>query len=200
MKYKAVLFDLDGTLVDAVRLHEEAFIESVKEHTGIEISSNFHDNYLNGLSTKKKLRILEDISVDYYDKIFIRKQELTLKFIVEQIKEDKSKIELMDKLKQEGYRIACVTNSIRASAELLLQYVGVSSYIELLVSNEDVEKPKPSAEGYLKAISHFELEPTDCLVVEDNDFGVRAANNAGCSVYRVSNPQDVSWDNIKSQL
>ena len=197
---KAIFLDLDNTLVPASHLHKDAFIKAVKEFTGIEISNNFHDNFLDGLPTKKKLRFISDIPVEKHESISSRKQELTIQLIEEKIHNDPSKVELLIKLKLSEYKVACVTNAIRKTAKLMLERTGIWPYFDLLISNEDVVKSKPNPEPYFKAMSYFDVPSCQCLAVEDNYNGIDSAKRAGIKVWEVSGPDEVIWSNIQKYL
>lgn len=199
-KIKLVALDLDGVLVDAVKIHQDAFINAVNEITNILISNQFHENHLNGLPTKKKLKVLADIPLSLHDKISERKQELTIDLIDKKLKADAIKIELLSKLKAGDFKTACVTNSIRKTAKLMLDRVGIWPYIDLLVSNEDVNQPKPNSEPYFRAMTYFDLPAAECLGVEDTDIGATSVLKAGIKLWKVNGPAEVNWLNIQEYL
>lgn len=72
----------------------------------------------------------------------------------------------------------------------------LSGYLDVVMSNQDVVNGKPDPEIYLKTITKLGLKPNECLVVEDNDNGIRAARAAGASLMIVSSIYDVSLENI----
>ena len=71
----------------------------------------------------------------------------------------------------------------------MMDKANLSQYLDLIVSNEDVTKPKPDPEMYCRAIAHFGLRPDECLVVEDNEDDIKAAKASGAHLLVV---QDVS--------
>jgi HAD superfamily hydrolase (TIGR01509 family) len=76
----------------------------------------------------------------------------------------------------------------------MLEYAGLLKFMDVIVTNEDVMEGKPSPEGYLLAMRTLGVEPKNCVVVEDGDYGVLAAKNAGARVIRVENPEDVDLE------
>ena len=72
--------------------------------------------------------------------------------------------------------------------------------IEIIITNEDVKTPKPDPEGYIKAISHFGLDPAEVLIVEDSDKGFQAASESGAHVMRVANATEVTFEKVKSYI
>lgn len=128
---KAILFDLDGVLVDAVKLHQRAFLEAVRPYK--EITEEYHMQYLNGLPTKKKLEKL-GFNLDIIEEINKAKQELTFKLIPEYIKPIPQVIKVINEVKKRKILFAVCSNSIRKSTELLLEYGGIKGF-EFIISN-----------------------------------------------------------------
>jgi beta-phosphoglucomutase len=192
---KLAIFDLDGVLVDACEWHRIALNQALREICNFEISLEDHYEIFNGLPTKEKLKILTKqkiVKKKDYDKISQRKQEITLQLIETHGTLDPTKVELIKALQENGVHVACFTNSIRQTAELMLRKCGILNLIELLVTNEDVKKPKPSSEGYLKVIRHFKVPKKNVIIVEDSPKGMAAAQAAKCRVIPVANATGVT--------
>ena len=73
-------------------------------------------------------------------------------------------------------------------------------YLDLIISNEDVKAPKPDPEMYLLAMKKFNLNPNECLIIEDNEHGVQAALASGAHLLKVSKPDDVSLERINNKI
>lgn len=80
------------------------------------------------------------------------------------------------------------------TTEFMLQYSGVSKFLDVLVTNEDVENPKPAPDGYLLAMKKLGSNPANTVVVEDGMHGIQAAKAAGARVVEVRDPGDVSLE------
>lgn len=184
---KAILFDLDGVLVDAVNLHQKAFLEAVKPYK--EIDEKYHMENLNGLPTKKKLEKL-GFYRDMIEKINSEKQEITFKLIPKTIKPIKEVVEVVEEVKKMGIPFAVCSNSIRKSTELLVEAGGIQG-AEFLISNQEVVNPKPHPEMYLKAIQRLGLNKEEILIVEDSPVGLEAARVTGANVCQIENPYDI---------
>ena len=104
---------------------------------------------------------------------------------------------LCNKLKANGYKIACVTNCIRRTAELMLKACGVYEHMDLLVSNEDALYNKPHPEPYIKAMVILECLPENCTIIEDSPKGLEAARLSGAAVIQVNNATEVIPEMIK---
>lgn len=194
---KAVLFDLDGVLVDACDWHYEALNRALKEVAGYEISRQDHETTYNGLPTKVKLKALAEkglIQESDIERISELKQELTVGVIEDLCTVDSSKTQLMARLKKEGYKLACVTNSIRKTARLMLKNSGVLEYLDCVISNEDVCNAKPHPEGYIKALVMLNCLPQNAIIVEDSPKGIQAAKLVGAKVVEVANATEVNGD------
>lgn len=201
-KYAAVVFDMDGVLIDARDWHFEALNDALRVF-GEEISLEDHLNRFDGLPTKIKLRMLEEegrIPSGLGSQIEAVKQERTLRAAAKLCFPNLEHLILLAELKREGYKVGVATNSIRSSASAMLSFAGVIELLDVLVTNEDVEKAKPDPAIYLKACESLGLNPRQVLVFEDNQYGIAAAKAAGCDVVEVENPQQLNLPFVESWL
>ena len=104
----------------------------------------------------------------------------------------------LSRLKSEGYHLACASNSIRNSIQLMMEQSDLLQYLDFFLSNQDVVKSKPDPEIYIKAIERLGLTPDECIVCEDNKNGIMAADRAGAHVLEISTVYDVNYENIMS--
>lgn len=192
---KLICFDLDGVLVDACEWHRIALNSALLEFSISPITIEDHYKTYNGLPTVKKLELLGITDAKLIESINDRKQELTKK-LIESLTVDDSKIELLKKLKNKSYLIACVTNSIRNTAEIMLSNTGQIRYLDFIITNQDVKNPKPSSEGYIKAMVLAECLPENTWIVEDSPKGIISAKNTGANVIEVKNSSEVVTDII----
>ena len=186
---------MDGVLVDACEWHRIALNEALKEVSNYEIPPEDHYNIFNGLPTKVKLNKLKELGIvkeESIQKIEDLKQEKTVEIINKLATKREEKIELIDYLKKNNIKVACYTNSIRLTAELMLQKTGVLDKLDLLVTNQDVKEPKPNPEGYIKCINHFNIRKENTIILEDSPKGLEAAKKSGALVVHVKNPEEVN--------
>jgi len=194
---KAILYDLDGVLVDATEWHYESLNEALKEISGFELSRFEHIRTFNGLPTNRKLEILFDqnrVKREDFDAIWNLKQKKTNEVIEKTASVDETKKRLHEGTK--AFKKICVTNSIRQTALLMLEKTGQQSFMDYIISNEDVNNPKPDPEGYIKAIQYLKLQPNECLIVEDSPKGIEAAKKSNAHVYEVKGYNDVTLENV----
>ncbi len=196
-KIKAIVFDLDGVLVDSRDMHYEALNEALAKVAGKDfvISRGEHETTYDGLSTQQKLELLvteKKLDPELKRKIFDLKQEGTIERFKTMInKPDPEMRETLQQWKRRGFPIGVASNCIRSSVMALLEALGILDQVDVIFSNEDVSKPKPDPEIYLKAAAAFGVTPQETLVIEDSLRGIRAARAAGARVYVVDSPRDV---------
>ena len=200
---KLIVFDLDGVLVEAKKIHYDTLNQSLREIDGkYVITESEHLSIYDGLKTTQKLEMLtknKGLDSTFYDKIWLRKQHLTIEAI-SQLQPDLQKIELFKELRDRGYKLACASNSIRRSVLVMLAKIGIIEYMDLIISNEDVKNSKPHPEMYWKAMSMMSVLPEETLIVEDSPHGLLAASRSRANVLRVDNPKDLVISKIIRKL
>lgn len=194
MTPKAILFDLDGVLVNMPDGHYEALNRALSVF-GARIEEDEHHSFFNGLPTKKKLEELERqgrLPLGLRDFINELKQTHTKEIIPKYCVPDYSKIILMRHLKSRGYKIACCSNSIKETLHMMLKSAHLFDYFDLIIGNNEVKNSKPDPEIYLTAFKRLEITPDEAIIVEDSPHGVAAAKASGGKVYQVRNVEDVN--------
>lgn len=201
---KAIIFDLDGVLVDAKLIHYNALNYALMEVDSIySISWDDHIKIYDGLPTSVKLDKLtatRNLSKDLHPTILKNKQKYTLELINKSVGKNDTLVSTMAKLKEDGYSIACCSNAIRRSIYAMLSRVGIIEYVDLIVSRSDVQNPKPHPEIFWKAMSIFEVTPHETVIVEDSPPGIIAASLSGACVVQVESPADVTYDLINTAI
>ena len=191
-----VLFDMDGVLIDATEWHYDALNEAL-EIFGFEIGREEHLARFNGMTTKKKLEILsleKGLPRDLHEIISEVKQDRTLRIAARKCFPTAAHLILLSTLKNKGMKVGVVTNSIRMTTEFMLQYSGVSKFLDVLITNEDIDLPKPAPDGYVLAMKNLGSKAENTVVVEDGMHGIQAAKAAGARVVEVKDPTQVSLE------
>lgn len=98
---------------------------------------------------------------------------------------------MLKKLKEKWIKIACCSNSIKNSIEMMLNKGMILDYFDLILSNEDVKESKPSPQIYQLAMEKFWVKPEECLVVEDSPHWIEAWTKSGAKVIVVNNATEV---------
>tara|TARA_B100000886_G_scaffold143575_2_gene97529 strand:- start:843 stop:1478 length:636 start_codon:yes stop_codon:yes gene_type:complete len=201
MAIKALLFDMDGVLIDAREWHYKALNKALN-HFGYNISIESHLSTFDGLPTSNKLKILTDslgLPKSLHKLINQLKQKYTIQYSHLYCKPQFNHRYALSFLSND-YKIAVCSNSIKDTVVTLMELSGLTKYIDLIISNEDVKKAKPDPEMYINAMNYLSVEPHECLIIEDNDHGVKAALASGGNLLRVCNPDDVTLENINNRI
>lgn len=202
MTIKAVLFDMDGVLIDAKEWHYEALNRAL-ELFGMPISRFDHLTTFDGLPTRKKLEMLSldrGLPNQLHEFLNEMKQRYTMEIVHTQCKPRFVHEYALSGLKSRGYKLAVCSNSVRATVETMMQKAELEKYLELMVSNEDVYKGKPDPEMYIKAMSYFQFQPDECLIVEDNENGIKAAQASGGHLLVVRDVAETNLENITERI
>lgn len=186
MKYKAIIFDLDGTVLNNEDLWSQAFLKvfaSLGIHDlkksphqkGIGLKANwatmidqFH------IQTNLSLTDLDHATHEAYFQL------------IDQIKLRSGFENYAQSLKNGGVKLALATSSHRPAVDYAVNKFRLNRFFEIIVTSEDVEHTKPDPETFLLAASKLGVSPQDCLVYEDAEAGIQAAQAAGMEVIKIN--------------
>jgi HAD superfamily hydrolase (TIGR01509 family) len=177
---RAVLLDMDGTLLDTERVYLDSLVAALNAHgytddivplchamvglPGPECEAMLHARYG------------EDFPLADINKAFIAKRDEILEA---GLPVKRGAVELLDALQAAEYPMAIVTSSSRRTADAHLRLAGIHDRFDAILTRDDVAKGKPSPDLYLLAASRFGAKPEACVAVEDSNHGVTAALAAG---------------------
>ena len=197
---KLIIFDLDGVLVEAKNIHFEALNKALGEKYAIEW--NEHLSTYDGLKTNQKLEMLskeKGFDRDLHNVVWEEKQKITNEKL-KNISPHSNLIDLLKKLSEDGFKIACCSNSIRKTVLTVLSKLDIIEYFDQILSNEDVKNSKPHPEIYWKVISEMGVIAEETLIVEDSPYGLLAASRTHAPILRVKSPKEVNIDNLYRKL
>lgn len=193
---------MDGVLIDCKHIHAKAFISSWNISNPLfQMDEVFHHKYLDGRNTYAKIDYLQkyfNISVDKLE-IFNNKQVQTLTAL-ELFEYSNTISEVFEQLQKDGYTLACASNSIRPTVDIILNKLNITRYFSLILSNEDVENPKPNSEIYQKVMANLGYRPSDTYIFEDSEIGLTAAKASGANVIRIHDSKDLNYPFITKSL
>ncbi len=200
---KAVIFDLDGTLIDSMWVWEVVDQEFYIKHglVGRTVPEDMHEQ-MEGMSFtevagffKELFQIdssIEEIKSDWlkstYDKYVT---EVKLKDGCE---------ELLSHLKKKGIKMGIATSNSRELVEAVLKARGIDKYFEYICTSCEVNAGKPAPDVYLNVANKLEVAPEHCLVFEDVVKGIQSGKNAGMMVCAVKDDYSESQLNRKKEI
>lgn len=197
---KLIIFDLDGVLVEAKKIHYDSLNDALDEK--YKISWEEHLSKYDGLKTNQKLELLtldKNLPVGDYKKVWELKQKNTIKSL-KNLTPSQYLIDTIKKLSEDGYKVAVCSNSIRKTVLTVLGKLNIVEYFDLVLSNEDVNNSKPHPEIFWKAMSMMNSLPEETLIIEDSPTGLLAANRSKANIMRVTHPSEVIYENIIKNL
>lgn len=186
--FDAVIFDCDGTLVDSMPAHFEAWCEALAIYGA---GGVFKEDVFFAMGGRPTLDIVVELNDEYNLKldpttVAMAKREAFLKRL--------SSVTLIDEVAAfaESLRgkvpMAIATGGTRMVIEKTLQVVGISDWFDEVVTAEDVAEGKPAPDIFLKAAKLLGVDPSRCLVLEDAPAGILSAQRAGMQVVAVPCP------------
>jgi HAD superfamily hydrolase (TIGR01509 family) len=194
MYNKLIIFDLDGVLIESRDLHYDALNVALRR-VGPQyvISREEHLSTYDGLSTTKKLKMLTELKglpSQFYDQIWEEKQVSTFD-LIKMMPKQLDTIEMFKRIREQGWKIAVASNSIRETVKLALLSIGVLEFVDYFVSNEDVSRTKPFPEMYWKCMTAMKAIPATTIIVEDSHIGRQGATDSGAHLLPVENTYDL---------
>jgi len=184
MVFAAVLFDLDGTLVDSERESAEAMARALARHQGITVTQADRDFVIGRSWVAIHARIaaaypsLSWSMAELADAAAEIREEVIAETGITVLPGARDVVRL-------GAPRALVTGSSRREAQQMLALLGLTDAFEVVVAAEDAAHSKPHPDGYLRAAAALGVEPGRCLAIEDSNAGIAAARAAGCTVIGV---------------
>jgi len=175
---RAVIFDLDGVLVDSEPLHVKAW-KVLFEREGIRACEEEFAMGV-GMADTEWISLILAARRRHDDPQWWRraKNEVFREILIREVRPFPGALDLIERLRGE-FRLGVASNSVRETVETALRVLGVRERFEAVVGAEDLTNYKPHPEAYLKAAGALGVAPPRCTVVEDSTLGVQAAKAAG---------------------
>jgi len=186
-KLEAVIWDMDGVIADTAPYHFKAWQE-VFQKRGINFTTeDFKHNFGQRNDSIIRYAIGENVSPDEVDVIANEKEENYRQRVAQNIKPLSGAIELIRALKEHGVKMAIASSAPVENIKLITRGLAVDNYFQVVVWGREVTEGKPSPQAFLLAAKRLEVEPRNCVVIEDAVAGVTAAKRAGMKCLAVTN-------------
>ncbi len=186
---KAVIFDMDGVIIDSESLHIEVVLDILK---GLDIVLSYNDitgyigisnSYMWGeligrYGIRKTVSELIDIQHVMNIEVLDSHEDIAMPGI----------IELLEEIKNSGLKTAIASSSTIDYIDAVVDKLGIARYFDAIISGEQVARGKPNPDIFIRAAELLDVRPAECIVIEDSDNGIRAAVDAGIRVIGLKNP------------
>lgn len=186
---RAVIFDMDGLMIDTEQLHHESF-KAILEQYGITPVPNATGViHISGISAKANWEHFKKqygLSADTQE-LTKAKNDVHLKLLGKKVKAMPGLLDLLKNLKTHGYRMGIASSSIRQHIDIIVDRLGIADFFDAITSGEEVTNGKPAPDIFLKAAAKLNINPAECVVLEDAMNGMRAGKAAGMRVVVVPN-------------
>lgn len=186
---QAVIFDMDGVLIDSEPLHYQAEQQLLKQ-LNIKTSRNYLNQFVGTTSAFMWSQILTAYHRnEALQDVLAQQLEIKINLLQEsEYQPIQGVIELLDKLKRTNLRMAVASSSAPQFIEAVLTKLKLINYFEFSLSGENVPQGKPAPDIFLKAAELLQLQASQCVVIEDSMHGVSAAKSAGMRCIGYQNP------------
>ncbi len=196
---EAVIFDMDGVIIDSELLHVKLERELLEEFGG-KISAVEHEAFIGTTDYYmwSTLKAKFDLAPSVDELIKIKKERFIQN--IHEIKLVDNFYKFMLMLYNENYALALASSNNRINVDLIMDKFDLDQYIKVSISGEEIVKSKPDPEILLKVAQKLAVKPHHCLVIEDAAVGVSAAKSAGMQCIGFKNPNSGRQDLSKADL
>lgn len=184
--YTTYLFDADGTILDTTELIVHCFKKTAQQFEKNDITEKDIKRYIGLPFISQCEKYFGPLSKEEALNIRNFHREYQLSVYADYMKLFPGTIELMKALKSAGKKIAIVTSRSRSTLDIYNDHFGISPYLDLTVTPEDVEKPKPDPQSCVLALKKLKTDPSDALFIGDAVFDEACAHGAGVDFALVS--------------
>ncbi|WP_338554026.1 pyrophosphatase PpaX [Paenibacillus sp. KS-LC4] len=188
---KTMLFDLDGTIIDTNELIIRSFLDALQGF----VPANFNrDNIIPSMGQPLTMQMQQFSGLEDVTHLVAAYREVNLRLHDEYVKPFDYVVEVIKNLHEQGIQIGIVTTKMRLTTERGLKYVGLSDYVDTVVTIDDVTHPKPHPEPVSMAIAALGADPATTLMLGDSSVDILSAEAAGAL------PVGVAWSMKGAQL
>lgn len=198
-KLQAVLFDMDGLMIESEHLQSLSFKKILESH---DIKPEYNDAgviQIVGVTAKENLKLIKDKHglKSSVDELLLLKNEIYNEIIDEGLEPMPGLHELIKSLKENGIKIAVASSSNRNDIEKVLRMIDLDEVFDAVVSGAEVAHSKPSPDVFQKAATELGVPVSSCAVLEDAESGIKAGKAAGMTVIAI--PSQFTVDNDFSE-
>ncbi|MEE0933057.1 MAG: HAD family phosphatase [Clostridium sp.] len=184
-KIKAVIFDMDGVIFDTEMVYLKVWSE-VFEKYGYKMTKEIYASVLGTGRENVKKVFLHNFGNDLpIDIMYKEKDEELAKAVEKGIPLKNGAYEMLTYLRENNFKIALATSAVKERAIKQLRQANIEVFFNAIVCRDEVKETKPNPEIFLKAAENLDINPKECIVIEDSSAGIKAAFNAGMTAFHV---------------
>jgi HAD superfamily hydrolase (TIGR01509 family) len=187
--YRALLFDLDGTLAETDSLHLPTWVD-VLEPYGLEVDEEFYKESISGRNTGKIVRDLLPNLTDEENRSIGDAKEASFRERVSELEPLPGLVDFIELGRKQGMWIALVTNAPEENVEAILLALEVQDFFDTVVLADEVEAVKPHPAAYRAALEKTDVPPEEALAFEDSVSGISSSVAAGIPTVGIASSQD----------
>jgi len=188
---KAVIYDLDDTMVNSNPLHARAWEGLLKAYgyTFTDIPKHMRSGFIGMRLIDVAKEVTEYLKLDINsDELYRKRIEAFLLLVEKELELMPGLLESLELFKKHHYKLAIASSGAKKYVELVLHKFHMKDYFDSVITGDDVTKGKPNPEAYLVTAKKLGIPPSECLVLEDATKGIQAAKAAGCLCIAIRNP------------
>ena len=182
----AIIFDMDGVIVDSNPFHKKSLREFCKKH-GFHLSDDYLKEHIYGRANKDWIPVLfGEIPESQVRALSQEKEKLFRDIYKNEIKPVSGLVSFLGELHNHNIPVAIATSAPSNNVSFTLHHTGIENYFDTILDESAIKKGKPDPEIYLKTADRLGYQPDHCLVFEDSLSGVESARRAGCTVIGIT--------------
>ena len=195
--FKAVIYDVDGTMVDSEPLHVSAWDRALQSygHKLVDLSEEFRAT----MAGKKPIAIaagmIEELHLSVGAEEFLsKKATLFMELVATDLQGMPGVVESIKRFDNKGFLLGIGTSLDRNYINIVLEKLNVRDYFKVIVTGDEIKNGKPHPDTYLTVAQKLDVKPQECIVLEDAKSGIQSAKAAGCYCIAIENPNALPQD------
>lgn len=183
----AVIFDLDGTLIDNNSYHIKAWQKFYKKRNRI-LTEEEYKKHFNGKTNADVLAYVFDqpLTLQQKDNYTNEKEDLYRKIYEPDIKPVKGLLNLLNQLEEANIPMAIATSGIEVNINYMFKHIPIKHFFKEVINSTHIKKGKPDPEIYFITAKKLNVSPENCVVFEDSVAGIQSAKDAGMKVIAIA--------------